>query len=387
MKPRFRSSELDRIIACHGSAILAPMVNPPPRLDGHEGAMLHWTIASRAINELGATPPEGGLPPPQVPAGYKLPGNSLWIVDWALRHIQETIPEDWSLIVEVEMEHEYPRWVNPGHADIIGISPDGTRAKGIDWKTGRDPVDPADENWQVFSYECLKKLTWPTLTHIEFQIAQPRVTEDDEVQRISTSVLEGDRLERGPAALDAAICTVLDTPMEMEDGKKQCRWCPVGAQCEVLKAERDRMKMTLTKEMIAKIRKEPDDATLADWVITSRILAQPTKDATEQLHKRIDELGVVVAANGTTITREIQKGSIEVTRPVEFYRLAKEDLVTDERMAAVFTPSKAALIDQLAEAKGIPKTGQKAITATGLWDAQYASHVKQGERRILRFNT
>ncbi len=149
MKPLIRSSEMDRVLSCNGSLTLTRMVDERDGDEGWEGTMLHWMIADRAIRELGATPPEGGLPPPDVPKGYKVPAFSLWIVDWALRHIREIIPADWSLMVEVEMEYEFGRWINRGHADIVALSPDGTKAKGADWKAVRVPVDPADNNDHV----------------------------------------------------------------------------------------------------------------------------------------------------------------------------------------------------------------------------------------------
>lgn len=363
---------------------MMPLVDPPEREDGDEGTMIHWMIADRAIRELGAIAPDGGLPPPAVPAGYKLPESSRWIVDWAIRHIRETIPDDWSLMVELELEHAYDRWDDKGHIDIVGISPDGTEARGIDWKTGRDPVDPADENWQVCDYICLLVLNWPSILRVQFQIAQPRISEDD--GRISTTVLEGERLGAAPRILDAAQCRSLDNLDEINSGRKQCRWCNVGIQCPAKQAELKDMKLKLTKEALAAIRKTPDDSTLGDWVITARSLTQATKDAEELLHKRLDEAGVVVAGSGTTITRKVQRGSYTVERPKEFLEAFRSILPDEESLAACYEPSMTRTKDEIAARLNIPKGGQAAVTAESVFDATLRPHVKQNERRLLVFS-
>lgn len=379
-----RSSEMDRVISCPASPTVVALVDMPESEDGIEGSQLHWQIADRAIRELGATPPEGGLPPPDVPKGYRLPQNALWMVDWALRHVRETIPSDWSLLVEVEMEHQFPRWKNKGHADIVGISPDGTEAIGIDWKSGRDPVDPAESNWQIFSYECLLKLTWDSLRKVTFQIGQPRVTEDDDVQRISTSVLEGDRLEAAPEVLNAARCAALDDATRLRTGK-HCNYC-VGCSCPAIIAEQKLMEMTLTPEILAKIKKTPDDAALGDFVIIAKRLDKPMKAAIELLHSRLDQTAIIISGSGATITREIQGGGYEIEKPLEFYQTAKQDLVTDERMARVFKPGMTRLTDELAEAFNVNRGGKGAVTAEGMVAARYKPFVKQQQKRMLRIS-
>lgn len=379
-----RSSSRDREIACPASIVMTPLVAPPKRDDGDEGSYLHWEIADRAIRELGAIPPEGGLPPPNVPQGYKLPANSLWIADWCIRHLQEMVPTDWSLMVEVEMEHAYPRWDDKGHADIVAISPDGKRAKGFDWKTGRDPVDPADENWQVFDYQCLISLEWPSIDGIEFQVVQPRLSEEAG-ERVSISVLEGDRLKAAPGVLDAHMCRSLDNLDEINSGRKQCRWCNVKLQCPAKIAERDFMKMKLTKEALAAIKAVPDDAVLGEWVVVARSLRQAMDDASELLHERLDATGVVVAADGTTITRKVQRGSYTVERPQEFLASFRQLVPADAHLAQCFDPSMTRIKDVLAEVMDIPKGGKSAVTAESVFDAHLRPHVKQGERRVLQF--
>ncbi len=383
MKPLFRSSELDRVFSCNGSIVLVPLVAPRDGTEGHEGTLLHYQIAERLIRDHGAVPPDGGLPPPDVPPNYKLPSNSAWIVDWAIRHVMEVIAPTWSLMVEVEMEHEFERWINRGHADVIGISPDGTESHGIDWKTGRDPVDPADNNDQVGSYIALQKCEWPALAKSTFQIAQPRVSEADGMQRISTVVVEN--LDGLISSMDSRAVAALDNSMELNSGRKQCAYCPVGCQCYALQEDQNLMKVKMTPEMIARIKREPDDATLGEWVITSRMLERPTKDAVELLHKRIETAGYVDAKSGVRITRQVQKGSYTVTDEPAFFAEARALLQADERMARAFKPSMTRITDEIAAAMNIPKTGIAPVTAEGIFDAKLRPLVEQGERRILVF--
>ncbi len=379
MKPIIRSSSMDRCLSCPGSVTLTALVDEREGDEGHEGTYLHWAIADRAIRELGATPPEGGLPPPDVPKGYKLPAFSLWIVDWAIRHIRETIPADWSLMVEVEMEHEFARWRNRGHADIVALSPDATRSIGLDWKTGRDPKDSAESNEQVASYLILKKLSWPTLRESEFQICQPRVNEEDGIQRVSRVVVTD--LDALVASMDARVCVALDKPMCLKTGK-QCTYC-IGMSCYAIQAEQKFMEITMTPEMLAKIKRTPDDATLADFVIIGRRLEKPLKDATEMLHERLDTNPVIVAGSGAQITRTMQRGDYSVPDPLKFMQAVRTILPDDESIAQTFTPSMTRIKDRVAHVMNIPKTGKASVTAETVFDGHLRPLVEQGQKRIL----
>lgn len=386
MRYTFRASEIDRVLSCNGSITLVPRVAKRKGREAFEGIMAHWMIAVRAIRELGATPPEGGLPPPEVPAGYVLSKAIAWVVDWAIRHIIETIPPDWSLMVEVAMEDNHERWDNTGHSDLVAISPDGTESIGIDWKIVRIPVDPADENWQILDYVCLKKATWPTLRKCTFQVAQPLVTEDDDVERVSTLVMEGERLEAARGALDVAVCKAIDNRMELNSSKKACAWCPVSVQCKALRLTLDLMKVTLTPEDVARVKREPDDATLGDWVVDARTLARPTKDAETLLKDRIEATGYVDAGCGSRITMTTQKGSYSVPDPLKFMQAVRVLLPKDESIAAVMTPSMSRIKDEVAKEMNVPKTGKAAVTAESIFDGHLRPLVEQGERKLLQFS-
>ncbi len=382
MKPTFRCSELDRVLSCNGSITLTPLVDPREGDEGWEGTMVHWMIADRCIRELGAIPPEGGLPPPDVPRGYVLPQNARWMVDWAIYHVQETIPADWSLMVEVGFAYEFDRWILSGHIDLLAISPDGTQSRAIDWKTGRDPVDPADNNEQVAGYIVLQKRAWDELNRCVFQICQPRVSEDDGFERVSTVIV--DTLPELVLSLDQRICTAMGNAMKLKTGK-QCKYC-IGCSCPAIQAEQEFMELTMTPEMLAKIKKTPDDALLADFVIIGNRLEKPLKDAKELLHKRLDVNPVIDAGSGIRVTRKIEGGSYTIPDEKKFFEQVKELLPSEDSIAKVMKPSMTRIKDELAAVMQIPKTGQAAVTAETVFDAKLRPLTEQSERRLLIFS-
>lgn len=381
MKPVIRSSEMDRALSCNGSLTIVSLVDARDGDEGWEGTMVHWHIADRCIRELGATPPEGGLPLPDVPKGYVLPKSSLWMVDWAVRHVRETIPADWSLMVEVEMVHTFPRWTNKGHADIVAISPDGKKAKGKDWKSGRDPVDPADNNEQVGSYTGLIHLEWPSVEEVEFEICQPRIREEDGhgFKRVSSVTVTD--LPKLVQSMDRRVCAALDNPMKLKTGD-QCKYC-IGCSCPCIQAEQTFMDLTMTPELLAKIKRTPDDAQLADFVIIGNRLEKPLKDAKEMLHKRLDAKPAIIAGCGVQVTRKIEKGSYAWPDPVAGFTAVKELLGSDAEMAKVSALSTTRIKDRIADVMNIPKSGKSAVTAETVFSAKIAPFAEQGERKIL----
>lgn len=381
MIPEIRSSATDRGVNCPASITITPMVDERDGDEGFEGGEIHHRNADRTIRELGAFPPDGGLLPPHVPNGYVLPQNSLWIVDWCIRHLQESIPADWSLMVEVEMSHEHERWIQTGHADVLAISPDGKRCKGIDYKTGRKPVDPADNNWQVASYLSLAKLTWPTLQSGEFEICQPRISEEDGYERVSHVAVPD--LAALVVAVNSAVCKSLDNPMLLRTGT-WCQYC-IGCSCPAIQAEQEFMELTMTPEMLANIKRTPDDATLADFVIIGRRLAKPLEDATEMLHERLDKSPAINAGCGVQVTRKIQRGDYTVPDPVAFMRAVRTLLPHDDTIAKVYTPSMTRIKDEIAATMKINKGGAQAVTAETVFDGHLRPLVVQGDKRILKY--
>lgn len=403
-----RASSSDRVLTCNGSLTLEPLVAKRKGDDGDEGTMIHYLIARRLIEEFGAVPPEGGLPPPEVPKAYKLPANAYWIVEWALRHVRETIPADWSLMVEAAFAYEFlfdvpvsattVEWVNgnpviatimrrgfilSGHTDVKAISPDGTKSIGIDWKTGRDPVDPAESNEQVACYIVLGGRAWETLTESMFQIAQPRVTEDDEFERISTVVVKDI-----PALTRSVVNRVraaLENSMEVNSGLKQCRWCPVGMQCKAMRQLLEKMKATLTPEDLLNMKPVPNDALLGDWIVAMRTLEPLAKKAKEVLHERLDKVPLIVSGEGVQISRKIQGGSYSIPDPVAFLAAARTVLTSEESIARSFTPSITRIKDEIAAVMDIPKTSSQGNSAEAVFDGLLRPLVEQGEKKMLVF--
>ncbi len=384
MKPSIRASELDRIIACPGSLTLSRIVDARDGDEGFEGVMLHWMSADRLIREHGAVAPDGGLPPPEVPAGYQLPANSLWIVDWFVRVVLEHVPPTWTLMVELSFVHEYGRWTNTGHADVTALSPDGTESIGFDLKTGRDPVDPAECNWQCADYTCLTVLDWPTIKKATFKICQPRLNEDDGHERVSSVTLEGERLERLSETIDRHVCATLDAPMVLDTGMKSCNWCPATLQCPARIKELEAMKHTMTDYELAGVERKPNDMVLGDWLITAKMCTRPFADAKDMAKERIAAQGKIVASDGTVITQKISKGAYKVDRPVEMWNTVK-GLISEEGMALCASFSMTELKDRIAQEHGIPVSGKSGSTATDIFDAQIRTHVSQGEKSTLVF--
>jgi hypothetical protein len=372
----FRCSELDRTLSCNGSITLAPMVDKRESEEGQEGTLLHAMAAQELVTQHGAV----GTVERHTPTLH-----NRWIAEFYVRHIISTAPPTWGMEVECALEQDFTRFTLTGHIDCIAVSPDATEAIGYDLKTGYNAVDIAEENEQIAGYCVELVAAYPTLRKVTFYIVQPRNDEDDGHPRVSCLTLEGDQLAQVVAGFERRMNAAIDNARELNSGIKQCRFCPVSLQCPALRADLAIMKLQLT-DSLAAITRTPNDAQLGDWVCTARTLAPVTKAAEELIHSRLDATECVVAGNGTVITRKMSKGSIEVLDPVKFYQSAKEQLVTDERIARVFRPSKMALIDELAEALDIPKTGANGVTSTSMYDAHYGPLTKQSPRRILQFN-
>ena len=417
-----RASETDRIFSCHGSLLAAALVPRDPRPDGDEGAYIHFQIALRAITELGAIAPDGGLVAPKVSDGYKLPAFSAWIIDWAFERITELIPRDWSLMVEVPVAYRYelprPVWVPvdeiegdiphefivragpvnevlvdhviiSGHMDILGISPDGKRSIGIDWKTGQVGADAADENWQAGTYLGLGKMAWEELDDSTFWLAQPRIDEEATgIKRMSDTRLQGVNLQRMNTVLAEEANKALEDRYTTDDGPKQCRWCPVALSdraclCPSLKNSANFMKANLTKETLEALKAKPNDGLLGDFVLAGRTLSEPVKKATELLHERIDAQGYVDATSGHRITRKIQKGDISIPDKTAFRVKVEGVLPERERQDRCVSWSKDSLISEIAAARGIHKESKKEASATDVWANELAPLTVQEERRLL----
>lgn len=380
MRPSIRCSELDRILSCPGSLALARIVAKRNGTEGDEGTDIHGKVAYRLSKELGAT--DQGFP---VGFSYA-PGKHItdWLVNFCFNAVKEGTPAGWSLETEIPLSEDFARFTLTGHPDVVAINPEVTEFYLDDFKTGYIPVDIAEMNWQLLAYAILLKKAYPTLQKGRLRIIQPRNDEDDGHPRISEVWLTN--LDQAEAGLEARINAALDAPMDLDSGMSQCKWCPVaGPQCPVHQLHQTQMKLTMTPEALAKIKNEPDDATLGDWIVTARTLTRGTEDAEKLLHARLDSVPAIISGSGVQITRKITGGSYVVDNPVEFFKTAKLLLGTDERMAAVYKPSMTKLVEQVAEVLNIPKSGKAVMTGQSTVEASFKPFTTQQERRLLQF--
>lgn len=378
MKPVLRCSSLDRVLRCPGSTTLVALVDPRQGDEGDAGTAIHAGVARQLVADCGATGDTGSDKAKPVAK------HDDWIVRFCKNEVAENCPRPWSLEVEAGLSYEFGRFVLSGHIDALGISEDTTEAIGWDYKTGYDPVDIAEQNYQALGYMVLLKRAYPELRKVTFYIVQPRSNEEEGHPRISSVVLEGEIVQRAVDSLEAQINAALDRPMELESGRIACKWCPAMLQCPALISERDFMKITLTEEAVAAIKAKPNDTTLADWVVAAKTLDRPVGDAKDLAKERIAAAGQIVATDGTAITQKVSKGSWSVVRPWELWETLK-GLLSEQGRAKVYKPSVTAIKDALAEEMNIKKTGRDPVTAESIFQAQCASHMEQGERVTFQF--
>lgn len=384
-KPVIRCSQLDQLLSCGASRVLIPLVRPRFGGEGYEGSYAHWLTASRAISELGAVPPPEGLKPADVPAGYKFPKMSEWLVSYFLNILRHGVDPRHSLMVEQPFAYEFDRFILSGHVDALALCPEAIFAAGYDWKCGYKPVAPANCNSQGLGYIVLKKRAWPTLQQVQFTFSQPRNDPTEGHERTTTVEVEGAVLERCVTSLEEQVNAALDRWDDINPGMTQCDWCPVGIQCPGIQEKIEFLKMKLTPEMLSKIRREADDATLGDIIVASKTVARAIEDAEELLHTRIDKAGSVTSGSGVTITRKLEGGHYKVTDPAAMFA-AVRSLLPERVMAGVLNYPTTRIKDAIAEAMDIPKGGKAAVTAETVFDAKCGPYIEQGTKRKLIFN-
>ena len=382
MLPVVRSSSLDQTILCHGAPTLIARVAPRRGSESFEGSLLHWETAGCIVKFLGAVGERGARP---VPDSYKLPKSSEWMITWFLAQVKETIPDDWSLEVEVPLAYAFARFLLSGHLDLLAVSPDGKKAKGKDWKTGYKAVDPAEFNYQVLSYIVLIKRAFPAIEEVEFEICQPRACEDAGEQRVSTVTLKGEDLEKAVAFLEKKVNEALDDPMSLETGIAQCAWCAGALQCPAILKLIEYMKATLTPELLARIRAVPDDPALAEFVIAAKTLDRVFEDAEDLLKERLGENGRITSTSGVSVTQEIKGGRWKVLDPGGMFDAVMAE-IGESRVANVVTYSTDRLRDEIAVVRGCPKSGKSAVTSEKIFTEKFTRFLEQGETHTLKFS-
>jgi hypothetical protein len=374
MKPSIRSSESDRILRCNGSLTLSRLVNA--RDSGPEAIMgvgVHWLGHDRMKRELGAV---GEIGP--RPAEMKAALNSQWIADYYFRTVQENTPADWPLELEADLDHEFDQFILTGHPDAVAMNAEATEAIGFDLKAGYIAVDIAELNIQVLCYCCLLWLAYPTLRKITYFIIQPRNDEDVGQQRVSQVVI--DDVPQAVAYLESQINAAIANGHQLETSEHACKYCPAYLQCPAMIELREHMKHTLTSEEIARVTREPSDQLVADWYVDAKTLTNPVAEAIDLAKERIKKNGSIEASDGRRFGVKIEGGSYEYEMPA-FYEAFKTVLPEESSIPKCWKPSKAKIIDEIAEIRGLKKTSKKEeVTATSIWDGHLRSFVTQGER-------
>jgi hypothetical protein len=315
-KPIIRCSSLDQLISCPASRTIAAKLGELLDIDDSaswEGQWCHFRSATRFVEKHGAMPPEGGLPPPRIPKDYKPDSFAEWIVDYYHRAVMEETPGDWAMEVEAEMMYEFERFWLSGHVDVNAVAPDTSALQFDDLKSGSNIVDPAECNWQVLGYAGLFKRAYAEkLRRIRGRIVQPRVREG-EGKRVSSVIIDDRGIwnDEGELVADATIDSFLPllerrinealaNPMMLNSGVKQCRWCPAGEtlQCPCLEAERDAMKMELTKEALDAISANTNPETLVRWALSKKLLGPKLDKAWELLKAHLEKSGGELTIEG-----------------------------------------------------------------------------------------
>jgi hypothetical protein len=377
MTPVIRASSLDRILACPGSMTLCARVAPRDGTEAIDGTAIHWISHTRMVTELAAVGNPG--PTPEIPKSVAF---SQWIVDYYVRTVRELVPSDWSLEVEAALAYELGRFTLSGHIDCVAMNADATEAIGFDLKTGYDPVDIAEENWQVLGYAVLLLQAYPSLTKITFHIVQPRNDEDEGFPRVSSVVIDGAVLANATATLTARVNHALDNCMEVETSMKACKWCSAALICPAQIKLREEMKATITPEYLESLQATPDDAKIAEIVVMGRTVARPIEDAEKLLKERIRLNG---EAAGIRI--KVEGGSYSYPDPVAFYNATRARIPEDAKYAATVKPSMTALKEVLAEVTGLPKTSKKGESVASIIDSEFKPLAVQGTRERLVFPT
>ena len=342
-KPSIRCSSLDSLLSCPGSRTLIAALGcvREDASDSWEGQWCHHEAATRLVNLHDAIPPEAGLPKPDIPEGYIPAGHARWVVDYYLNRVLEDAGGEMAVEVEAELSWEFDGFFLTGHCDFYAVNSDCTELLFDDLKAGINLVDAAEMNWQVMGYAALFKLQWPSLKKIRGRIIQPRLSEDVG-PRETELVLEGEQLERAAEFLESSIKQALDNPMLLQTGIKACRWCDAALRCPALAAERDLMKMTITKEKIEEIKLAQDDQALAAWCVAGKLLGPKFDAAKDLLKERLAGGKEIVIddgeAAGTRLFLAEKPGVRNVTDKTEAWHRMAGHWQQDENSNLEFVP-------------------------------------------------
>jgi hypothetical protein len=302
-KPVVRCSGLDRLLGCNGSDHLVEALGEQVVRDDSlswEGQWCHWNSAMTLVQDHQAMAPDGGLPPPRVPAGWQPTQFAEWMSAWFVSSVLTDTDADMALAVELELVHEFAGFWLSGHLDVTAFAADAEVINFDDLKAGSNVVDEADSNWQVLGYQVLLKLNYPQAKRIEGRIRQPRKPEELG-DRTTRSVLEGERLEGAAAFLEREISKALGNIYELNSGK-QCRLCPAWLRCPAHEGDLEKMKMTISKEVIEQMKAAPDEERLAKFAIARKDIGPHLEEAAKLLKPLLEKRTTPLQVDGRVLT-------------------------------------------------------------------------------------
>jgi hypothetical protein len=115
-----------------------------------------------------------------------------------------------------------------GKPDIVMV--DGGTALIVDYKTGRIPVAPAAENWQMRGYATLVAQNWP-VKRVFVSIVQPLCGE------LTLHKYEGAALRRARYLVHALVRRANNPKAKLNPGEVQCKYCKAKPICPALQEE------------------------------------------------------------------------------------------------------------------------------------------------------
>ena len=396
MKPSIRASSLDQLIQCPGSRTLVAALGCERTDDSAswDGSLGHYEVANRLVNEHGAIPPESGLMPPVLPDGYKLPGFMRWIPGWCVARALEDAGGERAMEVESEMAYEFTDFTLTGHVDFLAVNDDATQVSFADYKMGINPVDIAENNWQLAAYATLLKLQWPTLRKVTGRILQPRNAVEE---RVSELVLEGDQLEGIATFLEGRIKEALENPMRLQHSQKACRWCPAKLRCPELDTVQNESMTTMTKESLAALVAEPEEQALARICIARKLLQPRFDEGADAMRALLATKAEVVTPDGTRLFLKDRAGIRGVTNNKEAFDRLAGRWQQDENSNLEFVPGlldQEAVLDcmkfsvpdleaKTAEVLAIPLDSKKSASAKDKIAETIGEFIVQPTQRVL----
>lgn len=285
-----RCSSLDRFLSCPGSSRLIEAVRPtlPKEKDtavSMRGTNIHAAAHTALVNDHGATPPVEPLTRFRISS---LNPYDRWHAHTYLEHVIGHSP-NMALLVEQHLEMPLPEGNTlSGHIDCYAITPDGRRAHLHDLKTGYDPVDPAEVNWQITGYIALLKYDYPDLEDITADIVQPAMEGEERITRIH---LQGQEIDTVIEYLVKKITGAIRSNTLNSDILKPCRYCPAAPRCPAFRGELENaMKTALTVADIERAAR-PDLATLVYLRECATRMTDPLDRAKEELVSVVEGMG------------------------------------------------------------------------------------------------